>query len=92
MASPSKSELHQGEEARPKNNVFITKYEEWKREQKACQRERKVTVLEITNLEGCGIMRPLFVHLVEEFHDVRFIKVLTGDVMGLARDTVCVPL
>ena len=100
MASPSQlseglerndgQEPHQTEEAKPKNYVFITKYKEWKREQKACQRERKVTVLEITNLESCGVMRPLFVRLVEEFCDVPFAKVLTGTEIGLSIDMVCV--
>ena len=84
-------ELQQGEGVKPKNYVFITNYEEWKREQKACQQERKVTVLEITNLESCGVMRPLFVRLVEEFRDVRFMKVLTGTETGLSTDMVCVP-
>ena len=68
----------EGEEENLKNYIFITKYEEWQREQKACRQERKVIALEITNLEGCERMRPLFLNLAKEYDDVPFIRVLTG--------------
>ena len=62
------------------NLLVIRNHEEWNKEQRACHGERKVIVMEITNLfsKRCNRVRSLFARFAKDFDSNVCIRVITG--------------